>query len=1362
MCGITGIYNYGDLNRPVDRPLLERMTRTLAHRGPDGEGFHIEGPIGFGHRRLAIVDLSPTGAQPMESHGRWITYNGELYNHRVFRSELKGVSFRGSSDTETILELLIEQGPDALSRANGIFGLGFWDREKRALTLARDPLGVKQVYYYDDGERLLFASEIKALFASPDVPRELDVEALNQYLHFHTPLFERTFFRGIHQVRPGEYLTVQPDRRRSVKYWRVTDLHARSLSAEQQVEELRDKLATVVSDQLMSDVPVGAFFSGGIDSSAVAAFAKRAGTAPQCFGVHFSSQGVIDERPYQEAAAKALGLELHLTTLDGSTFPSDLGKLLYQQDQPVIGPAFLPMYYVSKLASDHVKVCLGGQAADELFGGYARYALARPDLLVKGWFNSRREARKVAAPVVSDAPPQARVGGNLWRQLRDPKTLYRIARNVRNLGDWKSLYFENFAKISEATWKSVFDSPDIVSRRSCRDLYDETLEQFPSAEPATRLMHWDLQTYLPGLFQQDDRMSMANSLESRVPLADPRLVQFAFRTGVDMKLRDGASKWILRQAVADAIPEMVLNRRKVGFDTPVERWMRQTHSGFVRDVLLSRTARERGLWNPKTLTQLLDAPRSLPFANDVLWKVLCVETWARTFLDHNPVLEKHPIENRTLDTPRMMPPETVTACPGEKSLKDVAQELRELGGEGTLFRVQWEVKQRFGLTESSERPLLLDPHVRPPAPMVNFTRTGEVAEVMRSLIAPKSLTALRRLAEHAVEGRIQSFSRWDAEFGNPIDWQLNPVTGRRWDRDLHWSKALSLERDVGDVKTTWEVARFPQAYWFGRAAAFFPELAENLAQTFVEQVRQFIEANPPRLGIHWSSGQELVLRSMSWMFGFSSLHRFSSMRRVEGLMGSYLLAGFEHVEQHRVYAENAVHNNHLLSESLGTLMEGLLWPERPGALAKRDAGLSLLTREADVQFYPDGGYLQQSHTYSRAAMQTYLWAGRIVRNAGLEVPAAWTRALERSLDFLLERQSAKDGSLPNYGANDGSHPVLVTTCDFTDFRPVLQLASVVTRGERLYEPGPWDEGVVWFEGPSALTLPLRKPQRASRNAEVYGQQVLRGKSDETFSTLRCGTLKDRFSQIDMLHMDVYWRGHNVLIDGGSYQYNANESWHHHFLGTASHNTVQLDGRDQMLHFRRFKNLYWPRAEVLAFEDHPEWALVEGQHHGYERHPGACLHRRSVLFAKDDLWIVIDRIEGTGEHGLRLQWLLADFPNRWDPERAALELETPSGPLSVLLLDSNGLPLPSDLVRGRAQPPRGWHSRYYGEKLPTPSLVAAQTRVVPATWFTVIAAGTPTVSVGEGAWRVHSESSAISFVLRGERPTDIIVERNVDR
>lgn len=628
MCGIAGIFHYADPDALVDRELLVKMTRALEHRGPDDEGFFVDGGVGFGHRRLSIVDLSPTGHQPMSTDdGRYtITYNGELYNHQTYRASLasRGVTFRGTSDTESLLKAIATDGPGLLESAAGIFGFALFDKAERRVLLARDPLGVKQVYFHDDGRRVVFASEIKALLVDPSVRREIDPDALNDYIHFHTPLFERTFFRGIRQLRQGEYVWFDRGGPKHRRYWTIDDFSSIG-DARRSSEELQRMLGTVVGDQLMSDVPVASFFSGGIDSSAVAEFARRNGRRPLCFGVHFTDQGVIDERPYQEAAASALGLELELITVDGSRFPADFERLMYYQDQPLIGPALIPMYYVSKLASSKVKVCLGGQGADEIFGGYARYALTRPFKVLRNSIFGGRDASSEAAAA----------GGNLRKQLSGGRNLGRLLRAAKSFGDWKKRYVSHFATVEEATWLNYFANADWISRRRAQQIFNDTVAASGALDPGTKAMHWDVQTYLPGLFQQDDRMSMANSLESRVPISDPRLVKLGFRIDFDYKFKNGSSKWILRQAVSNVLPEFVLNRRKVGFDTPVRRWLTEQHRDFLVDTLTSKRATERGLWRPDSVRQLATSTGD-PMWLDVAWKVLSVEVWARTMLDRAP------------------------------------------------------------------------------------------------------------------------------------------------------------------------------------------------------------------------------------------------------------------------------------------------------------------------------------------------------------------------------------------------------------------------------------------------------------------------------------------------------------------------------------------------------------------------------------------------------------------------------------------------------------------------------------------------------------------------------------------------------
>jgi asparagine synthase (glutamine-hydrolysing) len=309
-------------------------------------------------------------------------------------------------------------------------------------------------------------------------------------------------------------------------------------------------------------------------------------------------------------------------------------RLTYYQDQPVIGAAMIPMYYVSRLAAGKVKVCLGGQGADEIFGGYARYALVKPGRMLRTLFSGRQ-----SIPIAAARSNDSTIGLNLLKQLADRRNLRRASRALA-LESWQTRYFENFAKVPERCWRRVFGDSRFVSRAAAREVYDEGLLKSPAVDAGDKILHWDMQTYLPGLFHQDDRMSMANSLESRVPLADPRIVRFALHTSFSLKLRAGASKWILRQAVSDLIPPEVLNRRKVGFDTPAERWMRGEHNDFLRDLLLSTRARQR-FWNAPEIERAIDDVGSV-YWFDVMWKLASIEAWAVSFLDSNTASAERP------------------------------------------------------------------------------------------------------------------------------------------------------------------------------------------------------------------------------------------------------------------------------------------------------------------------------------------------------------------------------------------------------------------------------------------------------------------------------------------------------------------------------------------------------------------------------------------------------------------------------------------------------------------------------------------------------------------------------------------------
>ena len=563
-----------------------------------------------------------------------------------------------------------------------------------------------------------------------------------------------------------------------------------------------------------------------------------------------------------------------------------------------------------------------------------------------------------------------------------------------------------------------------------------------------------------------------------------------------------------------------------------------------------------------------------------------------------------------------------------------------------------------------------------------------------------------------------------------------------WPATVHWSRALNQSVGANDIKYIWEAARFPHAYHVARAGTLDPAIRQAGADALFSQFGSFVRLNPCDLGPHWASGQEIAVRLIAWTFAVGALSRLGvETGAVAPIVARHALEGAAHVEQFLDYSRRAVYNNHLIAEALALLWVGTLWPAHADASRWVALGRRILNEETDRQFSADGAYIQNSHNYHRVALQCYLLASMLSRHVTGAAPDCWSRAMERSLDFLVAHQNEADGRLPNYGANDGALPALLSTCEFADFRPTLQAASVECRGERLYSPGPWDEEAAWTVGARILDAPLRERVRKSVSFPS-GYHVLNGRTG-CFGTFRCGSIASRFSQIDMLHLDVWWRGLNVLADGGSYSY-CETKWNNHFTRTASHNTIEIDGHDQMVHYRPFKSLYWTRAQTHRFEDAGAWVICEGEHSGYLNSRGV-LHRRAVLFLKDDGWVVVDWLLGTGRHTARLHWLVGDCDIYEQGDRS-LRLETRKGPLFLTVCGATGRPYDLSVVNGCEEPATGWLSRHYGERVPVPGVTVPFSGSLPAVFVTLLGAEEPVVRVSGDAWRVEASSRCVEFAL----------------
>lgn len=601
----------------------------IAHRGPDGEGrFGGEGFL-VGHRRLAIIDLEH-GAQPMQTEdGRYvIVFNGEIYNYLELRQRLiqKGVHFRTFSDTEVLLHLLVREGREAFRKLNGMFAFAFIDTHTGEWLLGRDPFGIKPLYYATVGDELIFASEIKALMAHPGFKATANWAGLQHYFTFQFCLGAETLFEGARKVEPGCYLAGRGGEiREDKRYWDVDygidDHHTE--------EYFKDHLQSLLEDsvrmQIRSDVPLGAYLSGGIDSSAVASIAAaHLGGGLQVFTGKFAEGPAYDESGYARLVADQVGAVLHEVVPSAAQFVEDMPRLIWAMDEPVAGPGLFPQYRVSALAAQHVKVILGGQGGDEIFGGYARYLVAYLEQALKGAIFENQEEGKHVVTLSSIVPNLP-----LLQQYR-PLMQHFLKQGL--FEDMDARYFRvidrspDLARLLSADAWAQLDQKQVFADFQALFNHPQTVSYF------NKMTHFDFKTLLPALLQVEDRVSMSVSLESRVPLLDTRIVDLVASIPSPMKFQGGKTKYILKQAIRNLIPKQVLNRKdKMGFPVPLNEWMRSgVVRDFVHDTLLSRASRERGIFREDELERLVQSEAGF---GRQLWGALCLELWYQTFVD---------------------------------------------------------------------------------------------------------------------------------------------------------------------------------------------------------------------------------------------------------------------------------------------------------------------------------------------------------------------------------------------------------------------------------------------------------------------------------------------------------------------------------------------------------------------------------------------------------------------------------------------------------------------------------------------------------------------------------------------------------
>jgi asparagine synthase (glutamine-hydrolysing) len=620
MCGITGLLQMD--GRPVDERLLSAMTEVLAHRGPDGQGILVNGPAGFGHRRLAIIDLV-TGDQPMSSADGSLSliFNGEIYNYRELRRELeaRGLTFQTASDTEVLLRSYEAYGVECLRHLRGMFAFALWDGARRRLLLARDRVGIKPMVYAWDGRRLLFGSEIKALLQDPSVSRDLDWEALRDYLVFHYVPSPRTIFRSIRKVPPGSYLLLEEGREPVVRrYWDLRFDPVERPDAEW-LEGLRWHLQDAVRSHMVSDVPIGAFLSGGVDSGSVVALMAQASTAPiRTFSIGFD-EAAFDELAYARQVAQRYGTD-HCEFVVKPDALEVMPRLAWQLDEPFADSSALPTYYVAKITREHVTVALSGDGGDENFAGYRRYAAALRRH--EGLDGFPGVVGRTAARLAASALP-ATARGQGYLELLGAAPIDRYFRMVT--------YQRDASLAALLTGEARARAGGRADHGEFRRLAADS----GAPDYVSTLQYLDVRTYLPGdILAKVDWTSMLVSLEARVPLLDHVLMEYVATMPSRLKLADGAGKAIFKRAMGDALPPDVLTRRKMGFGVPLGSWFRNELRDYARDTLLGARARQRGLFAPAAVEGLLDEhARGRRDLSASLWALVMFEEWARRWLD---------------------------------------------------------------------------------------------------------------------------------------------------------------------------------------------------------------------------------------------------------------------------------------------------------------------------------------------------------------------------------------------------------------------------------------------------------------------------------------------------------------------------------------------------------------------------------------------------------------------------------------------------------------------------------------------------------------------------------------------------------
>jgi asparagine synthase (glutamine-hydrolysing) len=634
MCGICGKLNF-EPSASISPALIKSMADSISHRGPDDEGYFVSGPVGLGFRRLSIIDLNG-GHQPLsnEDGSIQIVFNGEIYNYKELRQYLlgRGHIFRTQTDTETIVHLYEELGEACVEKLRGMFAFAIWDERNKSLFLARDRVGIKPLYFSQSRNSIVFASEIKAILADPEVQVEVRSSIIDRFLTFDYLPGEDTLFKNIYKLAPGHSMCIRAGKSYKRQYW---DLHFEPSPSTftQAKSRLLNLLEETVALHMISDVPVGFLLSGGVDSTAMLSLASGKTSHPiSSYTIGFSDSQTTDERPYARLAAQKYGSEHHEITIDANQFSDFLPKYIWHMEEPVCEPPAVALYYVSKLAKDFVKVLISGEGGDEAFAGYSNY---RSLLWLERIKRLPAPFRQLGSSGLSfltrfgSAGAGAKLGEFLNSRLEDVYYT-RTSHPARFFNrQWQQFYASGFA--------------GSVDKKFSSQAATKYFRNNHRAGPLGKMLYVDTKTWLPDdLLIKADKMTMANSIELRVPLLDHKVLEFAAALPQNLKIRGLTTKYIAKKALSGRVPSEILNRKKAGFPVPYAKWLRHDLKDWVHDLLLDSKATSRGYFQRPAVEQLLAADSASGQYSKEIFNLVVLELWHQEFLEkERPALQPH-------------------------------------------------------------------------------------------------------------------------------------------------------------------------------------------------------------------------------------------------------------------------------------------------------------------------------------------------------------------------------------------------------------------------------------------------------------------------------------------------------------------------------------------------------------------------------------------------------------------------------------------------------------------------------------------------------------------------------------------------